>query len=54
MPLFIIFVFVWSTLVYDVIAYWTWAPNGWLKALGIIDFAGGVPVHITAGFSAFA
>jgi Amt family ammonium transporter len=54
MPAFILFLIIWSTLVYDFIAYWVWAPNGWLKDYGVLDFAGGTPVHITSGFSAFA
>jgi Amt family ammonium transporter len=50
----IVFVFVWSTLVYDVIACWTWNPNGWSSKLGVLDFAGGTPVHITSGFASLA
>ncbi|KAG9287020.1 hypothetical protein G9A89_022984 [Geosiphon pyriformis] len=50
----VIFIFIWTTLVYDVIAYWTWSPNGWIKKFGTIDFAGGIPVHITSGASALA
>ena len=49
-----VFTFIWSTLVYDIITYWTWAPNGWLHNYGTLDFAGGTPVHITSGFSALA
>ncbi|KAJ1536817.1 hypothetical protein HK096_007632, partial [Nowakowskiella sp. JEL0078] len=50
----LIFIFVWTTIVYDPIAYWTWAPNGWLLKLGSLDFAGGTPVHISSGFAALA
>lgn len=50
----IVFVFVWSTLVYDVIACWTWNPNGWSYKMGVLDFAGGTPVHITSGFASLA
>src|SRR5437763_11172688 len=50
----LIFVFIWTTLVYDVIASWTWSKNGWYKNLGGLDFAGGTPVHITAGACALA
>jgi|SRR5271157_193687 len=50
---FIIFGLLWSTLVYDPIAHWVWG-GGWLAQLGAIDFAGGVVVHISAGFSALA
>lgn len=42
-----VFIFVWSTLVYDFLAYWTWNPNGWSQNMGGLDFAGGTPVHIS-------
>lgn len=54
MPAYALFVFVWSTLVYDFVTYWTKAQNGWLKKLGLLDYAGGTSVHITSGFSALA
>ncbi|CAE7147541.1 unnamed protein product, partial [Rhizoctonia solani] len=41
-----VFVFVWSTLVYDPIACWTWNAAGWSYVMGGLDFAGGTPVHI--------
>ncbi len=44
----------WSTLIYVPIAHWVWNPNGWLRAFGAIDFAGGIVVHISAGLSALA
>ena len=50
----LIFIFFWTTVVYDPIAYWTWGPSGWLKLLGGLDFAGGGPVHMASGFSALA
>jgi Amt family ammonium transporter len=50
---FIVFGLLWSTLVYDPLAHWVWG-GGWLAQLGAIDFAGGVVVHISAGFSALA
>ncbi|KAN0086300.1 Ammonium transporter AmtB-like domain containing protein [Tylopilus felleus] len=50
----LVFVFVWSTLVYDPIACWTWNPNGWAFILGGLDFAGGTPVHISSGSAALA
>ena len=37
----IVFMFVWSTLIYDPIACWTWNPSGWVFKLGGLDFAGG-------------
>ncbi|GJN71130.1 ammonium transporter MEP2 [Purpureocillium lilacinum] len=50
----IVFMFVWSTVVYDPIAYWTWNANGWLFKLPAYDFAGGGPVHIASGSCALA
>lgn len=49
-----VFVFVWSTIVYDPIACWTWNSNGWAYVLGGLDFAGGTPVHISSGTAALA
>jgi ammonium transporter, Amt family len=48
------FAFVWSTVVYDPIACWTWNPAGWVFDLGGLDFAGGTPVHISSGAAALA
>jgi ammonia channel protein AmtB len=50
----IAFVFIWSTIVYDPIACWTWNSNGWSFVLGGLDFAGGTPVHISSGTAALA
>jgi Amt family ammonium transporter len=50
----LIFMVLWSTLIYMPIAHWVWNPAGWLKGLGAIDFAGGIVVHIAAGISALA
>ncbi|RIA91694.1 ammonium transporter AmtB-like domain-containing protein [Glomus cerebriforme] len=50
----IIFIFIWSTIVYDPIACWTWNVNGWSNLLGGLDFAGGTPVHISSGTAALA
>ena len=50
----LIFMVLWSTLIYSPIAHWVWGEGGWLRALGAIDFAGGTVVHITAGLSALA
>ncbi|KAH8755208.1 ammonium transporter AmtB-like domain-containing protein [Hyaloscypha sp. PMI_1271] len=46
---FLIFITIWSILVYDVVARWSWHPDGWSKKLGSMDFAGGTAVHITSG-----
>jgi Amt family ammonium transporter len=50
----LIFIVLWSTVIYAPIAHWTWNTDGWLNMLGAIDFAGGIVVHIAAGFSALA
>jgi Amt family ammonium transporter len=50
----LLFCFLWSILVYCPVAYWAWGANGWIKSLGGLDFAGGIVVHITTGFSALA
>ncbi|KZS86990.1 ammonium transporter, partial [Sistotremastrum niveocremeum HHB9708] len=49
-----VFVFIWSTIVYDPIACWTWNPAGWVFTLGGLDFAGGTPVHISSGTAGLA
>jgi Amt family ammonium transporter len=50
----VLFVILWSTLVYDPIAHWVWGTGGWLHNLGALDFAGGTVVHISAGFAGLA
>jgi Amt family ammonium transporter len=44
----------WLTLVYALIAHWVRASGGWLARLGLLDFAGGLVVHVNAGVSALA
>jgi Amt family ammonium transporter len=50
----LIFVILWSTFIYLPIAHWIWGDGGWLRSLGVVDFAGGLVVHMSAGFSALA
>ncbi len=50
---FLVFMALWSVLVYPVLAHWVWG-GGWLVAHGTLDFAGGVPVEMASGFSALA
>jgi hypothetical protein len=50
----LVFIFIWTTIVYDPIANWTWNSNGWSFILGGLDFAGGTPVHISSGTAALA
>ncbi|MDB4930747.1 MAG: ammonia channel protein [Myxococcaceae bacterium] len=49
---YVVFALAWTTLVYDPVAHWTWAEGGWLLRLGVLDFAGGTVVHLTAGIAA--
>ena len=50
---FMVFIALWSVLIYPVLAHWVWG-GGWLAHHGVLDFAGGVPVEMGSGFSAFA
>jgi Amt family ammonium transporter len=50
----LIFIILWATIIYSPIAHWVWNSGGWLKELGVIDFAGGIVVHLSAGLSALA
>ncbi|KAF2866744.1 ammonium transporter AmtB-like domain-containing protein [Massariosphaeria phaeospora] len=50
----IIYMFIWTTIIYDPIACWTWNSSGWVFKLGGLDFAGGTPVHIASGCAALA
>lgn len=49
----LIFTVLWTTFIYAPIAHWVWG-GGWLESMGVIDFAGGLVVHISAGVSALA
>jgi Amt family ammonium transporter len=51
---FLIFIALWSTLVYSPLAHWVWGVGGWLRNMGALDFAGGTVVHISSGASALA
>ena len=49
---FLVFMILWTTIVYDPLAHWVWGVKGWLRELGALDFAGGTVVHISSGASA--
>ena len=49
---YVLFALLWTTFVYDPLAHWVWASDGWLHSLGALDFAGGTVVHISAGTAA--
>ena len=49
-----LFVPVWTLLVYAPVAHWVWGPDGWLAKFGTLDYAGGLVVEIVSGSSALA
>ncbi len=49
---FLVFTLLWATFVYDPLCHWVWGEGGWLKNLGVLDFAGGIVVHTSAGIAA--
>lgn len=51
---YILFIVLFSLLVYAPLAHWTWNPEGFLFKWGVLDFAGGTVVHISAGCAALA
>jgi Amt family ammonium transporter len=51
---FVIFSLLWTTLIYDPLAHWVWGSDGWIHAMGALDFAGGTVVHISSGAAALA
>jgi Amt family ammonium transporter len=51
---FILFMVLFSVLVYAPLAHWSWHPAGFLAKMGALDFAGGTVVHISAGCAALA
>jgi Amt family ammonium transporter len=51
---YILFMSLFSIFIYAPLAHWTWHPNGFLRNWGVLDFAGGTVVHMSAGFAALA
>jgi ammonium transporter, Amt family len=51
---YLLFICLFSLFVYCPLAHWTWHPNGFLRSWGVLDFAGGTVVHISAGLAALA
>ncbi len=49
---YVLFITLWSVLIYAPLAHTVWSADGWLFNLGALDFAGGTVVHMSAGFSA--
>ncbi|OGP31662.1 MAG: ammonia channel protein [Deltaproteobacteria bacterium GWC2_42_11] len=46
----VLFSILWATFVYAPLCHWVWG-GGWMQKLGVLDFAGGLVVHISAGIS---
>ncbi|NTW48778.1 MAG: ammonium transporter [Chlorobiales bacterium] len=51
---YLLFITLWVILIYTPLAHWTWHPQGFLRQWGVLDFAGGTVVHMSAGFAALA
>ena len=51
---YILFMILFSLLIYPPLAHATWHPEGWLRKMHVLDFAGGTVVHMSAGFAALA
>ena len=51
---YVLFMILFSLFVYAPLAHWTWHPQGFLFKLGVLDFAGGTVVHMSAGWAALA
>ncbi len=51
---FLLFMSLFCILIYCPLAHWTWHPDGFLNEWGVLDFAGGAVVHISAGFASLA
>ncbi len=45
----LLFLTLWSLFVYIPVAHWVWGPDGWIKKLGCLDYAGGLVVHVVSG-----
>ncbi len=51
---YLLFITLFSIFIYCPLAHWTWHPQGFLRQWGVLDFAGGTVVHMSAGFAALA
>jgi ammonium transporter, Amt family len=51
---YMLFIVLFTIFIYAPLAHWTWHPNGFLRNWGVLDFAGGTVVHMSAGFAALA
>lgn len=53
-PGYLLFMCLFTLLIYTPLAHWTWHPDGFLRQWGVLDFAGGTVVHMSAGLAALA
>lgn len=51
---YLLFICLFSIFIYCPLAHWTWHPDGFLHKWGVLDFAGGTVVHMSAGYAALA
>ncbi len=51
---YLIFMVLFCLFVYCPLAHWTWHPDGFLRQMGVVDFAGGIVVHASSGIAALA
>src|SRR5437773_9759388 len=51
---YLLFMCLFSIFIYSPLAHWTWHPDGFLHRMGVLDFAGGTVVHMSAGYAALA
>lgn len=51
---YLLFMILFTLFIYAPLAHWTWHPGGFLRNMGVLDFAGGTVVHMSAGFAALA
>ena len=49
---YLVFMILFCIFVYCPLAHWTWHPDGFLRQLGVVDFAGGIVVHASSGVAA--
>ena len=51
---YMVFICLFSLFIYCPLAHWTWHPHGFLREMGVLDFAGGTVVHMAGGLAALA
>jgi len=51
---YILFIILFTVVIYCPVAHWMWHPDGWMAKMGALDFAGGAVIHLSAGVAALA